>query len=122
MTIERAFTRIEEGQVHYRRTMEKTDGRPLVTLHMSPVASSFLVTLLETLDDGSRRLIAPDTLGNGDSAPLFKKQAEIPDFAEGLGRVLDSCGYRRDRSLRGAHRIDDRDGTGVANSPIGSSA
>ncbi|CAN0546223.1 unnamed protein product, partial [Laminaria digitata] len=88
----RAFTRIEEGQVHYRRTMEKTDGRPLVTLHMSPVASSFLVTLLETLDDGSRRLIAPDTLGNGDSAPLFKKQAEIPDFAEALGRVLDSLG------------------------------
>jgi len=64
----------------------------LVTLHMSPVASSFLVNLLETLDDGTRRLIAPDTLGNGDSAPLFKKVAEIPDFAEALGRVLDALG------------------------------
>ena len=92
MTIERAFVRIKEGQVHYRRTMEKIDGRPLVTLHMSPVASSFLVNLLDTLDDGSRRLIAPDTLGNGDSAPLFKKVAEIPDFAEALGRVLDALG------------------------------
>jgi pimeloyl-ACP methyl ester carboxylesterase len=92
MTIERAFVRIKEGQVHYRRTKEEISGRPLVTLHMSPVASSFLVNLLETLDDGSRRLIAPDTLGNGDSAPLFKKVAEIPDFAEGLGRVLDALG------------------------------
>lgn len=92
MTIERAFVRIKEGQVHYRRTKEEVSGRPLVTLHMSPVASSFLVNLLETLDDGSRRLIAPDTLGNGDSAPLFKKVAEIPDFAEGLGRVLDALG------------------------------
>ena len=92
MTIERAFVRIKEGQVHYRRTMEKIGGRPLVTLHMSPVASSFLVNLLDTLDDGSRRLIAPDTLGNGDSAPLFKKVAEIPDFAEALGRVLDALG------------------------------
>jgi pimeloyl-ACP methyl ester carboxylesterase len=92
MTIERAFVRINEGQAHYRRTMEKTDGRPLVMLHMSPVASSFLVTLLETLDDGSRRLIAPDTLGNGDSCPLFNKNAEIPDFAEGLSRVLDALG------------------------------
>ena len=34
MTIERAFVRIKEGQAHYRRTKEKTDGRPLVTLHM----------------------------------------------------------------------------------------
>jgi len=92
MTIERAFVRIKEGQVHYRRTMEKTDGRPLVTLHMSPVASSFLVTLLETLDDGSRRLIAPDTLGNGDSCPLFNTNAEIPDFAEALSRALDALG------------------------------
>lgn len=92
MTIERAFVRIKEGQVHYRRTMEKIGGRPLVTLHMSPVASSFLVNLLDTLDDGSRRLIAPDTLGNGDSAPLFKKVAEISDFAEALGRVLDALG------------------------------
>lgn len=92
MTIERAFVRIKEGQVHYRRTMEEIGGRPLVTLHMSPVASSFLVNLLETLDDGTRRLIAPDTLGNGDSAPLFKKVAEIPDFAEALGRVLDALG------------------------------
>jgi pimeloyl-ACP methyl ester carboxylesterase len=92
MTIERAFVRIKEGQVHYRRTMEKNDGRPLVTLHMSPVASSFLVTLLETLDDGSRRLIAPDTLGNGDSCPLFNTNAEIPDFAEALSRALDALG------------------------------
>ena len=92
MTIERAFVRIKEGQAHYRRTKEKTDGRPLVTLHMSPVASNFLLPLLETLDDGTRRLIAPDTLGNGDSCPLQIEKPEIPDFAEGLSRVLDALG------------------------------
>lgn len=92
MTIERAFVSVREGQVHYHRTMEKIDGRPLVTLHMSPVASNFLVPLLEGLDDGTRPLIAPDTMGNGDSAPLEKNQAEIPDFAEALGRVLDALG------------------------------
>ncbi len=92
MTIERAFVKIREGQVHYRRTMEKIDGRPLVTLHMSPVASNFLLPLLGVLDDGTRPLIAPDTMGNGDSAPLEKNPADIPDFAEALSRVLDALG------------------------------
>jgi len=92
MTIERAFTKVKEGQVHYLRTMEEIGGRPLVTLHMSPVASNFLKPLLSVLDDGKRRLIAPDTMGNGDSAPLEKNPADIPDFSEALGRVLDSLG------------------------------
>ncbi|MDA0368304.1 MAG: alpha/beta hydrolase [Proteobacteria bacterium] len=92
MTIERAFVRIKEGQAHYLRTMEPIGGRPLVTLHMSPVASNFLIPLLTTLDDGSQRLIAPDTLGNGDSCSLVAEKPEIADLAEGLSRVLDALG------------------------------
>ena len=37
-------------------------------------------------------MIAPDTLGNGDSCPLQIDNPEIPDFAEGLSRVLDALG------------------------------
>lgn len=92
MEIERGFARIAEGQAHYRRNVGAKDGRPLVLIHMSPVASGFLVSLMEALGD-SRPVFAPDTLGNGDSCPLMIDNPGIPDFAEALGRVLDAMGF-----------------------------
>ncbi len=92
MDIERGFARIAEGQVHYRRNRDAGEGRPLVLIHMSPVASGFLVPLMQALGD-ARPLFAPDTLGNGDSCPPALDNPEISDFAEALGRVLDVMGF-----------------------------
>lgn len=93
MEIERGFARIAEGQVHYRRNMGAKEGRPLVLVHMSPVASGFLVPLMQGLGD-SRPVFAADTLGNGDSCALTIDNPEIPDLAEALGRVLDVMGFQ----------------------------
>ena len=89
MVIERGFIRIAEGQVHFRHNVDSKGGRPLVLIHMSPVASGFLVPLLEALGD-TRPLFAPDTLGNGDSAPPAGDQPDIGYFAEALARALDA--------------------------------
>ena len=89
MKIERAFIDIPEGQAHYRYNVcENPKKIPLVLLHMSPVASEFLVPLMKELGH-DRKLYAPDTLGNGDSSPLNLEKPEIPDFADGLERILD---------------------------------
>jgi pimeloyl-ACP methyl ester carboxylesterase len=91
MEIERGFVRIAEGQMHYRRSVGDTDGRTLVMIHMSPVASGFLVPLMEEIGD-ARPLFAPDTLGNGDSAPAGEDDPDISYFAGALNRALDAIG------------------------------
>ena len=94
--IERAFARIREGQVHLRRAVPNVgeQHKPLVLLHSSPVASGSLVPLMQAL--GTRRpLIAPDTLGNGDSAPPDKDDPDIAYFADAMIRLLDALGLER---------------------------
>jgi len=88
MQIDRDFVRIEEGQVHLRRTVGSPAGRPLVAIHMSPVASGFLVPLVEELGR-TRPVIAPDTLGNGSSCPPAVASPVIAYFADALRRLLD---------------------------------
>ena len=92
----RAFTKINEGQAHYRYIKNNSNEKklPIVILHMSPVASGFVVPLMENLKT-DRDIYAPDTLGNGDSSPLKLKKPEIIDFAEGLTRILDSIGIEK---------------------------
>lgn len=88
--IERAFVRIREGQVHLRRNLPEDSGEhtPLVMLHSSPVASGSLVPLMRAL--GPRRpLIAPDTLGNGDSAPPDVDEPNLAYFADAVIRLMD---------------------------------
>lgn len=87
--IDRNFVRIAEGQVHYRSRGDAKSARPLVMLHASPASSVSVVPLMRALK-GEQPLIAPDTLGNGDSVPIELEQPEIPDYAEALGRVLDA--------------------------------
>ena len=89
--IDRNFVRIAEGQVHYRSRGDIAAGRPLVLMHASPASSVTLIGLMEALGEG-QALIAPDTLGNGDSAPAAPGQPEIPYYAEALGRALDALG------------------------------
>ena len=94
MQIEREFIRIAEGQVHLRRTVGSPANRPLVAIHMSPVASGFLVPLVEELGR-TRPVIAPDTLGNGSSCAPGVENPDIAYFADALRRLLDTMGIDR---------------------------
>ena len=87
--IDRNFVRVNEGQVHYRSRGDRASARPLVMLHASPASSVSVLPLMRALK-GTQPLVAPDTLGNGDSVPIGLEQPEIPDYAEALGRVLDA--------------------------------
>jgi pimeloyl-ACP methyl ester carboxylesterase len=90
--IDRNFVRITEGQVHFRSNGDLGgEERPLVLIHASPASALTLVPLIKELA-GSRPLMAPDTLGNGDSC---KPQMAVPDiayYADAVGRTLDVLG------------------------------
>src|SRR5438477_5228653 len=62
--VDRAFARIREGLVHYRHVEPagKTKALPLYMHHANPGSSSGMEPLMLALA-GSRRTIAPDTLG-----------------------------------------------------------
>ena len=95
--IERGFVSIREGQVHYRRvraaSSQATENSPppLWMLHASPASSVSLIGLMSELGN-SREIIAPDTLGNGDSAPADVEEPDIAYYAESSWRVMDALG------------------------------
>ena len=98
-SIRRGFADIDEGQVHYRTA---GDGDPpLVMFHMSPTSSQHLEPLITRLGD-SRRVIAPDMLGNGHSSPPEPAEPDLLYFAEASLRALDALGIERFDAL-GAH-------------------
>jgi pimeloyl-ACP methyl ester carboxylesterase len=101
--IDRQFVRLPEGLVHLRR-VEGGGGMPLVLLHASPGSSRGLEPLLTALAarGNAPLVIAPDTPGHGDSAPLPQAQPEIADYAEALVRLLDAMGLER-VALYGTH-------------------
>lgn len=103
--IERAFVRIAEGQVHLRHVVGvEGPSRPLLLLHASPVSSATLAGMMRALvDAGVRRpILAPDTLGNGDSAAPAGEHPDIAYFADSVRRVLDALGHER-VDVYGAH-------------------
>ncbi len=73
--VRRGFVDVPAGQVHYRATGTGKASPPLAMIHQSPGSSKQLEGLMRALAPG-RRIVAPDTLGNGDSAPL----PEPPDI------------------------------------------
>jgi pimeloyl-ACP methyl ester carboxylesterase len=87
--IRRAFADLALRQVHYRHA--GTGGVPLVTLHASPGSSKQLEPLIAAMS-ASRRVIAPDTPGNGDSGPLPQGAPEIRDYALAAIEFLDALG------------------------------
>ncbi|MDG2318859.1 MAG: alpha/beta hydrolase [Rhodospirillaceae bacterium] len=91
MQIDRAFVRIAEGQVHYRTCGPgaDTNALPLYMIHASPAASNNLAPLMGELG-ASRRVIAPDTLGFGDSPPPTQDVPNAEDYAESVVRVMDA--------------------------------
>lgn len=89
--IDRAFVRLAEGPVHYRYLDAR--GRrpelPLMMLHASPGSSERLAPLMPGLAV-NRCVIAPDTLGNGDSPPPASRETTIAYYVDANIRLLDS--------------------------------
>jgi len=102
--IDRRFVRIAEGLVHVRHVDRPGDGRPpLVMLHASPGSSRGLEPLMEAIcAAGGPALIAPDTLGNGDSTQPSEADPDIAYFAEATLRALTAMGIDR-FDLYGSH-------------------
>ena len=102
----RGFVSIAEGQVHYR-TASPLDAAaaakrlPLWMIHASPSSSVALVGLMRELAR-TRRVFAPDTLGNGDSAPAAPAQPDIAYYADSSLRVMDALGIEK-VDLYGSH-------------------
>lgn len=90
---ERAFARIAEGQVHYRVVHGDAGLPPIVLLHASPSSSRSTAPLAEALAFTGRTIIAPDTLGNGDSPPPAVADPEIAYYADSVVRLMDALGF-----------------------------
>lgn len=97
-SLRRAFVDLPGRQVHLR---EAGKGAPLVMLHASPGASAQLAPLATRLAR-SRRVIAPDTPGHGDSPVLPVERPEIADYAAALLELLDAMGLGQ-VDLYGSH-------------------
>ena len=108
LLIERSFVRLDEGQVHLRRLAAHAEAQagavPLLLLHASPASSWFMQGLMLALRAVGHEadIIAPDTLGNGDSAAPAPEHPDIAYFADGLARLLDGLGVER-IDLYGTH-------------------
>lgn len=96
--LKRAFVDLPGRQVHLRQGGE---GAPLVMLHASPGASAQLAPLARQMAK-TRRVIAPDTPGHGDSPVLSVAQPEMTDYAGALIELLDALGLEK-VDLYGSH-------------------
>jgi pimeloyl-ACP methyl ester carboxylesterase len=99
LPIRRGFCDVAGGQIHYRMAGE--GGTPLVLIHASPGSARSLEPLMQALAP-QRRVIAPDTMGNGDSAGVIPAQPEIPFFAGRALEAIDALGIER-FDLYGTH-------------------
>jgi pimeloyl-ACP methyl ester carboxylesterase len=96
--IERAFVTLAEGQMHLRRIAGSPGAaRPLLLCHASPSSSWGLVGLMQGLVAAGHRgtIIAPDTLGNGDSVAPAGEHPDIAYFADSKRRLIDALGHER---------------------------
>lgn len=103
--IERRFVRLAEGLIHIRDCeATATSDLPLYMMHASPASARGLEPLMAALRaaGATHRLIAPDTLGNGDSAAPAPDAPDIAYFADSVRRVLDALKLEK-VDLYGAH-------------------
>ncbi len=93
--IDRGFVRVAEGLVHYRHAGVGGAGKlPLYMVHAGPGSSAGLAPLIAALAD-TRRVIAPDTLGNGDSAAPAPPEPDLIYYADSVIRVMDALGLEQ---------------------------
>lgn len=96
--IERAFVTLDEGQLHLRRLPASEAGHvPVLILHPSPASSWFMQDLMLSLraEGYLGEIIAPDTLGNGDSPPPAPAEPDIAYFAGSMDRLCAALGFDR---------------------------
>jgi pimeloyl-ACP methyl ester carboxylesterase len=96
--IDRQFLRITEGLVHVRTLAgAQTAAPPLWMIHASPSSSRVLEPVMLALREAgcAQALMAPDTLGNGDSAAPAEAEPDIAYFADSIARTLDVAGHSR---------------------------
>jgi len=100
--IRRGFADIRAGQVHYRRAgAAGTAALPLVMFHPSPGSSKMLEPLMARLA-ATRPVIAPDTLGNGDSCAPAGDAPALDVFVAAHVEAFDALGLPR-VDLYGSH-------------------
>ncbi len=84
MTVRRGYVDTRHGQVHYR---ESGSGAPLLLLHATP-RSSRVYGKLQRLLAARFCVIAPDTLGFGNSDPL-PADVTMPMLAESIADLIE---------------------------------
>ncbi|MDG2320387.1 MAG: alpha/beta fold hydrolase [Rhodospirillaceae bacterium] len=89
--VDRAFVRIDEGLVHYRHAGARDDSAalPIYVAHAGPGSSAGYAPLIAELGE-ARFVIAPDTLGNGDSAAPAPEVPDLEYYADSICRILDA--------------------------------
>jgi pimeloyl-ACP methyl ester carboxylesterase len=89
--VDRAFVRLQEGLVHYRHAGEAQKGAslPLYMVHAGPGSSAGIAPLIAEMAR-TRWVVAPDTLGNGDSAAPGVANPEVSYYADSVVRVMDA--------------------------------
>ena len=80
-----------EGQIHY---LAEGSGKPLLLLHMTPRSSTMYRRLIPLLSR-TRRVIAMDTLGFGNSDPAPARYMHIGDYAQNVAHFLDAIGVEQ---------------------------
>lgn len=88
VALRRGFVDVGPAQVHYRHGGNGGTQVPLAMIHASPGSSRQLADLASLLAIG-RRVVAPDTAGNGDSDPLALAAPGIADLAAHALAALD---------------------------------
>ena len=88
---DRAFLEIAQGRVHYRSTTPAVSeaAPPLYMAHAGPGSSRGLESLIAELGS-SRRVIAPDMLGNGDSDPPAVASTDLAYYVTSVVQILDA--------------------------------
>jgi pimeloyl-ACP methyl ester carboxylesterase len=88
--IDRGFLRVSEGLIHYRSAgARRADGPlPLYLAHAGPGSSAGMVGLMREFAP-TRFAVAPDMLGNGDSARPARDDTDMLYYAETVIRTLD---------------------------------
>jgi pimeloyl-ACP methyl ester carboxylesterase len=89
--ITRHFATLGHRQVHYRRAGQ---GAPVLLLHPSPESSAAFIPLIARLAHRFT-VIAPDTPGNGFSAPLDAEWPEMAAFADNVVALMDALAIPR---------------------------
>ena len=99
--VRRGFVDVVGGQIHYRYAGNKK-ALPLILIHASPGSSKSLEPMIKAFAS-KRWVIAPDTMGNGDSAAdKMPATPEISYFAEKALEALHCLGIEK-FELYGTH-------------------